>query len=221
VLSHEESDLRSLVSKKTRAERVNQLYALYNQRFDAQGNFVENRQQTRSFIQAQDRLIAEFRLEGAIQSGMIVRNSFKEKVWVQVDFVIHEDGSLLGLIYERGEYNSELAKSILRIRSIEGIKQGETFVEILETAAVSVKAKDSFENRGGGLIDLHYVTNLKEKKYALLNVEARRIGPQQWIFVDPPMNTVLKQIDLEIWFGLFPPNGGVEKVKLGHREIVP
>ncbi|MFN7453743.1 MAG: hypothetical protein ACK5RO_03695 [Pseudobdellovibrionaceae bacterium] len=79
-------------------------------------------QQTRSFIQAQDRLIAEIRSEGAIQPGMIVGDSFKEKMW---------------------------------------------------------------------------------------------------IFVDPPMNTVLKQIDSEIWLGLFPPNGGVEEVKLGHHEIVP
>lgn len=202
--------LASSAFADTRIDKLNLLFSEYNKRFTS-GVYVSNQQQINSFNSQQDAFAADIKNTRGMQSALQITNDYDASLSVQLYLLFDDSLNLLGFYYEKSTYDSEEERSFLRLKLLADLEKGVGFVPVNGAHALTVKGF-YFKPSTGGTLQFAYLTDLKNKSYAAVNIFVIK-KDQAWGLYNEAYQPV-SWADVITWTSFFPPNGGVKQVLL-------
>lgn len=194
-----------------RSDEINKLYALFNQRFDAQGKYHADASKAAVFTKAQDELVNKFKAEGALKEILLIENNFDSALWVRLFVLQNEQGQIMNFFWEQGKYQDDEVRSYLRFRTLGELAQGLHFVPVFDSYAFSIQGF-YMTPQTGGTLQISYAENMRAKKIAYRNIFLLKQS-DHWS-LQTEQRQLVSKASLNIWVLYLPPNGGVQEMRL-------
>lgn len=194
----------------SRQAQLNELYAVYNQRFDSSGKYHADPRKAEEFIKAQEAFVAKMVSEGALQQILVVENNYDAKLWVRLFVLQDENQKILTVYWDQGKYTDREVESYLRFRNLQALAEGLKFVPVFDTHAINIKGYYLAAETGGSL-QFVYALNAKNKQYAAKNAFLLK-EQNRWVLKTEDKKIVTKA-RLDVWTQWLPPNGGVKSIE--------
>jgi len=191
-------------------QKIAQLFSDYNQRF-ANGRYVSNRDQIKTFNLKQDALFAELQKSGNLKKVLFITNDSDESLTVNLYVLFDEGNTLVGLFYEKSQYYDEEERSYLRFSTLPIIAEGLKFIPVNGSHALIVKGH-YFTAEKGGTLQFNFLKDLNSNTWGALNLFLINRG-QGWRLYNTQYQ-LLSEAYVTTWTSLFPPNGGVKDIQI-------
>lgn len=199
--------LSSLTSHADVSEKINSLFAEYNNRF-ATGQYVADQSLIASFNVQQDALVAELKQTNNLQKILFIQNSYDSALTVTIFAITDEQNNLLGLYYDLSKYFDEETRSYLRFNVLSMLTAGLSFVPVNGNYALVVKGF-YFQPTIGGTLQFNYLKDLKKKIFGTANIFLLKKN-NAWLLTNEK-STPVTLAYIQAWTSFFPPNGGVKE----------
>lgn len=191
-------------------EIVRQIHEQYNQRFDANGRFINDAALTARFSANQLAAIQKLRANGNLQKSIRITNDAMANLVITVSIVQEKTGQLAGLLIERSKYDSKSEEALLRLYSIPILLGGMDVFTLNGASLVNLKSTQLTAEQGGA-IAIKYPTNLKSNTFDQVTFNVLKSTTGEFNFFTA-QRTWFSQVMLTIWVNIFSQNFGVEKV---------
>lgn len=192
------------------AEIIEQIRTEYNQRFDAEGNYIDDSRITKEFIVSQNTAISKLRANGNIQKSIRITNDSMPDLIITVSIIQNNSGLLSGLLIERSEYVNRTEESHLRIFGLSAIMNGRSIVSFNGTGLVKIKSEHLTEE-GGGRIIVTYPTNYKNNTFDQLVFDIQKNIKSELSFFTSS-GAEFSEVYVDIWVKLLSANFGVKRI---------
>lgn len=191
-------------------EALRQIHEQYNQRFDANGRFINDAALTARFTANQNAAIQKLRAAGNLQKSVRITNDAMSDLVITVSIVQEKTGQLAGLLVERSKYDSKAEEAFLRLYSIPILLGGMDVFTLNGASLVNLKSQQLTADQGGALT-IKYPTNLNSNTFDQISFNVLKTTTGEFNFFTA-QRVWFSQIMLEIWVNIFSQNFGVEKV---------
>ncbi len=193
---------------QTATESIGEIHALYNQRFDQNGNFINDTAKTAAFTERQLQVIQSLRQKGHVGSSFQIYNTAMEDLVITVSVIQESNSDFVGLLIERSKYDNTTTASFLRLFNFAILNRGMDVLRFTEGTVIHVKGESL--TASDGVLKIRYPIDFNQGKFAESAVRIKVTGFKT-DFLSPEMKP-FSNVTMDIWFKIFSQNFGVQSI---------